>query len=133
MPPLADGELLEGFEQATLASLSHGDHVRLAWLYLRRETLWSALPRFRADLKRFAARAGAPQLYHETITWAYFLLVHERRNGRPANEPWDSFAGANSDLLCWRPSVLDRYYREETLASERARRSFVLPDRLGAG
>jgi hypothetical protein len=106
--------------------------VRVAWLYLRREPLGSVLPRFCADLKRFTVRLGAPQLYHETITWAYFMLVHERREGRPGDDAWDAFAAANPDVLCRRPSALDRYYRKETLTSERARRSFVLPDRLMA-
>jgi hypothetical protein len=129
-----DEALLDGFEHASLPGLAHRDHVRLAWLYLRREPLWVALPRFCADLKRFAAQAGAPQRYHETITWAYFLLVHERREARPPEEPWDTFAIANDDLLRWNPSVLDRYYQKETLASERARRTFILPDLcLGSG
>jgi len=132
METTTERALLEGFEHATLPGLAHRDHVHLAWLYLRREPLWSALPRFCADLKRFAAQAGAPQRYHETITWAYFMLVHERREGRPAEESWDTFAIANPDLLCWQPSVLDRYYKKETLDSERARRRFILPD-LGVG
>jgi hypothetical protein len=29
-----------------------------------------------------------------------------------------------------RPSVLAKYYREETLASDRARQGFVMPDRI---
>jgi hypothetical protein len=37
---------------------------------------------------------------------------------------------AHPDLLAWKPSVLEaRYYREETLWSDRARQTFVLPDR----
>jgi hypothetical protein len=38
------------------------------------------------------------------------------------------FADANADLLRWKPSVLDRYYSPETLASDRARRTFLMPD-----
>ena len=65
---------------------------------------------------------GKPGLYHETITWAYVLLVNERR--APAGEEdWPAFAARNPDLLAWRPSLLEtKYYREETLWSERARR-----------
>jgi hypothetical protein len=29
----------------------------------------------------------------------------------------------------WKPGVLERYYRPETLASEAARHSFHMPDR----
>ena len=78
---------------------------------------------------RAAEAAGKPGLYHETITWAYVLLVHERRAATGA-EDWPAFAARNPDLLAWKPSVLEaRYYREETLWSDRARETFVLPDR----
>jgi hypothetical protein len=30
----------------------------------------------------------------------------------------------------WKPSILARYYRDETLSSARAKRTFVMPDRL---
>ena len=66
-------------------------------------------------------------LYHETITWAYVALIHERVERRPAAH-WEEFCRLNPDLLSWRPSILDRYYRPETLASDLARRVFVLPD-----
>jgi hypothetical protein len=58
-------------------------------------------------------------------------LINERLDGRPRDDTWTDFADANGDLLTWRPSVLDRYYEPETLASERARRTFVFPDRSG--
>lgn len=45
--------------------------------------------------------------------------------------PPDGFHHA--DLLAWQPSILDRYYRAETLDSDRARRTFVMPDRLILG
>ena len=40
---------------------------------------------------------------------------------------WTEFAAASTDLFN-KPSVLRKYYREETLASDRARRSFVMPE-----
>ena len=45
---------------------------------------------------------------------------------------FEEFATKNPDLLQWRPSALDRYYRNETLGSDLARRTFVRPDRLVA-
>ena len=123
-----DDALLRGFEAGTLAELHHRDHVRVAWLYLRREPLLRAVESFVSDLKRFAAAKGAPGLYHETLTFGFLFLVHERLG--PPDEDFDSFASRNPDLLAWKPSALDRYYHPETLASDRARRRFVLPDRL---
>jgi hypothetical protein len=102
---------------------------------LREAPLAAALARFTAGLKRFAASLGKPGLYHATITWAYLFLIHERmRLGAAgacgAAATWEEFAAANPDLLTWQPSVLRAYYREETLRSDLARESFVLPDRL---
>jgi hypothetical protein len=76
-------------------------------------------------LRRFAEAQGKPERYHETITTAYVLLIHERMTS-PLT--WHEFAAANPDLLQWSPSSLDRYYQSETLSSDRARREFVTPD-----
>ena len=120
-----DGDFIAAFESATLAEFHHRDHVRAAWCYLGSSTVLGALERFTRALKRFAAAQGKPQLYHETITWAYLFLIHERMHD---SETWDTFAARNPELLVWRPSILDRYYRPETIASDRARMAFVLPD-----
>lgn len=120
-----DTDFIAAFENTTLAEFHHRDHVRAAWCYLHSATVLGALERFTLSLKRFAAAQGKPQLYHETITWAYLFLIHERmRDG----ETWESFADRNPDLLVWRPSILDRYYLPETIASDMARTRFVLPD-----
>lgn len=128
---MTDAELLSGFAGATLDAFHHRDHVRVAWLYLRRDGLARALSSFPADLRRFAAAKHNPGLYHETITWAFLLLIHERM--ADAGEDFEAFAARNPDLLSWKPSAIDRYYTPETLASERARRAFVLPDKLAGG
>jgi hypothetical protein len=86
-----------------------------------------ALERFCGGLRRVAQAAGKPERYHETITWAYLLLINERmeRSGRDLS--WEEFARRNPDLLRWKPSVLEAYYSAEDLASDLARRVFVLP------
>ena len=128
---MTDREFLAAFEDGSLPEdrFHHADHVRAAWLILREEDPAAALGRFSAALKRFAAAKRKNGLYHETITWAYLLLVNERmeRVGRAVR--WEEFGASNPDLMTWRPSVLDRYYTPETLASDLARRAFVLPDR----
>jgi hypothetical protein len=127
---LTDADFIRSFEDCTLpnSAFHHRDHVRLGWLYLRRHPPLEALARFADGLKRFATANGHPGLYHETITWAYLLLIHERmaRGGEPT---WEEFAARNPDLLVWKPSILERYYAPETLGSELARRIFVMPDR----
>jgi hypothetical protein len=123
--------LLEEFEAGALPleALTHEAHVALGWLYARAYPLTTALERFTAALKRFAAAHGKAGLYHETITWAYLILINERieRGGR--EKTWDEFKADNPDLLARQKRALDAYYRPETLHSDLARRCFVLPDR----
>lgn len=128
---LSDEELLARFEDGSLpdGSFHHEQHVRVAWMFVRRYGMPDALGRFADALKRFAAAKGAAGLYHETITWAYLFLVAERI-ARTPGAGWDGFAAVNPDLLSWKPSLLERYYTPETLKSDLARRTFVMPDRL---
>ncbi|MFL6263633.1 MAG: hypothetical protein ACJ76Y_28395 [Thermoanaerobaculia bacterium] len=126
---MTDDEFVLSFEGCTLpnSAFHHRDHVRLAWIYLRHYPALAALTRFTEGLQRFAAFNGHTGLYHETITWAYLFLIHERMVDAPENEAFEAFAARNPDLFAWKPSILDRYYDPETLRSERARRVFVLP------
>lgn len=123
---MRDREFIAAFENCTLpsAEFPHRAHVRLAWLYLREGSLLDALRRFVDGLKRYAGSLGASAKYHETVTWAYMFLIHERM-ARSAAETFDEFATANPDLF---NGILERYYRRETLASDLARRTFVMPD-----
>ena len=118
------------FERCAIANgaFHHEDHVRLGWICLRQAPLAEAAARFIRRLKAFAEHHGVPRLYHDTITWAYLLLIYDRLGEMPADHDWSEFARRNPDLLEYRPSILSRYYRKETLASERARAGFVMPD-----
>ena len=129
--PLTDHDLVARFLDTSLPTeaFRHRDHVRMAWLFVRRDGMPAALATFPAALRRFADAKGASTLYHATITWAYLLLVNERQQ-RTAAAEWSAFAAANPDLLSWKPSILDRLYTADTLWSDEARRTFLLPDRL---
>ncbi|MEO8380064.1 MAG: hypothetical protein ABI779_10415 [Acidobacteriota bacterium] len=121
-----DRDFVAAFENRTLpaAEFSHRAHVRLAWLYLREQPLLEALPRFANGLKRYATHLGAAAKYHETITWAYLFLIHERMQGSTA-ATFDEFAGTNVDLFT---EILSRYYSPALLGSVLARTTFVMPD-----
>src|SRR5687768_7471972 len=130
LPDVQDEALLAAFEAGTIppAEFHHRDHVRVAWSLVRSCPPVEALTRLSLGLRRLAHAAGKPERYHETITWAFLALVAERL-GAP-NEGWSEFESRNADLLVWSPSILERYYSPERLGSEKARRWFVLPDRL---
>ena len=122
--------LIQQFEDGTTppGTFHHADHVRLAFEYLCRYSVLDALQRFSDALKRFAAAQQKPRLYHETITWAYLLLIRERIARANCAENWEEFAEHNADLLVWKGGVLTTLYRQETLDSDLARHTFVLPD-----
>jgi len=127
---MTNAELIRCFEagEVPACGFHHEQHVRVAWNYVTRGPLPEALDRFCAGLKRFALAQGKPNLYHETITIAYVLLINERID-RSADGSWETFAAENADLLAWKPSILDRCYTPDTLRSDRARSTFVMPDR----
>jgi len=130
---MTDEQLIEWFEAGDEppGGFHHPEHVRVAWWYARRHSWPLALQHFQSALRRFAAARGKPERYHETITAAFMVLVQERLDDPGARDlNWDQFASRHADLLAWNPSILDRYYRPETLASDRARRVFLLPDLL---
>jgi hypothetical protein len=110
----------------------HADHVRLAFEYLRRYSAIEALDKFSDALQRFAASQGKADRYHETITWAYLFLIRERMARVTSTQTWEQFAEQNPDLLVWRPSLLDHYYRKQTLESGLARKTFIFPDRIAS-
>ena len=128
---MTDSELMEQFESGTIpdAGFHHREHVRVAFLYLSEYSVLEALQAFSKALQRFVAARGKPQLYHETITWAYMLLIRERMARAGTRQTWDEFARNNADLLTWENGLLNRYYREETLRSDLARATFIFPDR----
>ena len=122
-------ELLDRFVDSTLPAdqFNHRQHVQVAWLFVRHHGMPAALSEFSAAIRRFADAKGAPGLYHETITWAFLLLIADRQARNPV-ESWEAFAAANPDLLTWKPSILNRYYSKELLASDLAKRTFLMPD-----
>ena len=121
-------EIIQHFERDDPeAEFHHADHVRLAFAYLSEYPVLQALDKFATALKRFAAARGKAQLYHETITHAYFFLIRERM-ARTAGD-WEEFARRNPDLFVWQGGILGRYYHEATLQSDLARAVFLFPDK----
>jgi hypothetical protein len=127
---MTDQELIEQFEDGTLPieGFHHREHVRTAFLYLTKYPVLEALQIFSRTLRRFAETRGKPQLYHQTITWAYIFLIQERMARAGSKQSWEEFARDNPDLLVWNDGILTRFYRSETLTSELARTVFLLPD-----
>jgi hypothetical protein len=104
--------------------LPHSEHVRLGYEMLGRYPFGEAVARFSRGLRLITAKAGRPDVYHETITVAFLAVIGERRV-RGGHDSWDGFKYKNGDLLDKR--CLEKWYDAEQLGSELARRTFCLP------
>ncbi len=113
------------------ATFDHEAHVYLGWQYVREFPLPEAIGRFTDALRRLTTKLGVPGKYHDTISWFYLLLIAERR-ATASEDSWFAFRRDNDDLFSRENSILERYYSKELLWSDRARRSFVLPDQQAA-
>lgn len=129
---MTEEEFYKQFEAAILdASIfNHSNHVKMAWIYLKKFELTDAMARFSKALRKFATANNAPKLYHETITFAFLILINQRMQISETKDDWDSFRETNPDLFDWKNNILKKYYREETLKSQFAKRVFVFPDKI---
>jgi hypothetical protein len=130
----SDEVVIRQFEDCSLPldRFRHSVHIQIAFLYLCKYPVLDVLGRFPAALAHYAEAHGKVGLYHETITWAYILLIHERMRRAGHAQSWAEFAAANADLMSWSGTILMQYYRDETLHSELARRIFLFPDKAPA-
>ena len=123
---------LDAFEKGCIEaeSFDHESHVYVGWLYLEQYPLLEAVRRYCDALRGLTQRIGAPGKYHETITWFFLFQIDSRRRLSGASD-WPGFKRRNPDLFRAGP-FLARYYSQELLDSETARRHFLMPDRLAA-
>jgi hypothetical protein len=129
---LDDAALVARFEAGTLpaADYRHREHLRVAFAMLVGADFGEAALRFRAALRRYVTQLGAAAKYHETLTWAYLALVHERMAGLAGPASSQDFLASHPELLDHRGGALARCYDVEALTrSPLARRVFVLPIR----
>jgi hypothetical protein len=129
---LDDDALLAAFEALAIRpeDFRHREHVRLAFAVLAREgELAAAVIAFRTMFKRFATAIGAQAKYHETITWAYLVLIAARCHDRSYASSQQLLAD-HPDLLDHRGGALARCYDVAAItASPLARLLFVLPSK----
>ncbi len=121
-------DLLADFEADRIdpSCFPHRQHLRVGFELLERHPFPEALLHLARGLRRLAAKAGRPEVYHETITTAFLALIAERRLGRHYNS-WEDFAAHNPDLFC--KESLEEFYEPVVLQSTVARQTFVLPRR----
>ena len=123
----ADEEFFAAFEAGKIANqdFHHRDHLRLAWIQIRRLGVERASDTVAGAIRRFAAHHGHAGRYHETMT-RFWVRVVAMGIGRHPTLPFD-------DLLAAEPHLLDKtlpfnHWSRERMASDEARRRWMEPD-----
>jgi hypothetical protein len=129
---MTDEEFLRALEMCELleSDFGHAAHVRAAYLYLRAAEFPAALERTRRTIRNYTTHLGKPKRYHETITVAYLALIQQHLSERGDGGGWRAFERQNPELLD--PGLLLKYYPRTQLATDLARRVFVLPHAVPA-
>ena len=127
-----DETFLEQFESAAwpLAEWHHKQHIKVAYLYLRRYSLDTAIARMSAGVKKYNAAHNVPEGldrgYHETMTQAWMRLVYFTLCEYGPAENTEAFYEANPQLS--QKKTLRFFYTRETFMSPKAKAEFVPPD-----
>ena len=121
-------QLVRAVEQCTLApaEFSHHAHMTVAIWYLAHLPFDAAADAMRATIQRFAGHYGLTQLYHETITQFWMLLLHHYLDANPQLGLADATYHALAELGSMQPVF--RHYSRERVFSDQARREWVAPD-----
>jgi hypothetical protein len=126
-------EVVRAFEErrTLTGSLSHREHVMIAWHYARTRPAPQALAELARGIQELAVALGKEGLYHETLTWAWFSVIRERMERVGVDATWEEFAAAAEDILAGR--ALEPYYDPAVLESPLARRVFIMPGNRADG
>ena len=126
--PMDDAAFLDAFERGALQrhGFGHRDHLRMAWLYIRRYGPDQAVRRAETGLRALAAAHGHPERYSATRTAVWITLVAHHLAEAP--EPgFEEFLERFPLLLDGR--LLDAHYSPGLLAGADSRARWVEPDR----
>ena len=109
------------------ASFPHREHVRMGFEMLRRHDFATSVLHYSQALRSMARKAGKPEAFNQTVTIAFLSLIAQCM--QPGHQKdFAAFVEHHPQLLDKR--TLARWYAPERLASEAARRAFLLPDPL---
>src|SRR2546427_1937324 len=97
----SDEEFLRAFEDLSFPAdlFHHGEHIRVAWLYLKSSDASRAAERMSEGIRRFANHHGATQKYHHTLTLAWMRLVAAALGEPPEGYAFEQFITAHRQRL----------------------------------
>ncbi|RYD46446.1 MAG: hypothetical protein EOP83_29675 [Verrucomicrobiaceae bacterium] len=129
---LSDSEHLRQFEDQSLPLKlwHHRAHLKVAYLYLTCLPFEEALHKLRAGIRAYNAAHGIADTptggYHETMTCAWFQLVHTTLNQFGPATSADAFFDVQTQLNGKRALLL--FYSRDRIMSAEAKTNFIPPD-----
>ena len=128
----SDTTFLRQFETAALPleEWHHQQHLKVAYLYLRKHPFAEALALMRANIKAYNAAHHVPDTqlsgYHETMTQAWMRLVDFTLREYGPAENADDFCQRHPELS--RKETMRLFYTRELFMSPEAKAGFIEPD-----
>jgi len=125
---LSDDEFLLAFFSSELANsdFHHRDHLRLAWLMVRRHGAEKAEAEVVVGIQKFASAHGHAGRYYDTMARFWVRLVAHVIAGSPWIQDFDAFLAAHPMLLD--AGLPFRHWRREAMFSPEARSAWRDPD-----
>ena len=122
-----DEQFLAAFEAGQISNqdFHHRDHLRLAWIQIRRLGLERALDSVTLAIRQFATRHGHADRYHDTLTRFWLRAVAIGIQYHP-DLPFERLLAAEPHLLD--KNLPYRHWSRERMGSDEARRHWVEPD-----
>src|SRR5258708_4242913 len=125
---LEEDDFVRSFESCKYPNekFRHTDHIRLAWIYIRRFGIREGEDGMAASIRRFAISVGHEEKYHATITKAWTRLIYVAYRTTPVLHDFHKFL--SSHLWLAEKNSLHAFYSQTLLASVEARQDWVEPD-----
>jgi len=122
-----DEQFLAAFEAGRIANqgFHHRDHLRLAWIQIRRLGLERASESVTVAIRHFAAQHGQANRYHDTMTRFWLHAVSIGIDQHP-DLTFDGLLAAESHLL--EKNLPFLHWSRQRMGSDKARRRWVEPD-----
>jgi hypothetical protein len=126
--PLGDDAVLRAFEEYQLdpGKFHHADHIRLAWLCVRRHGPAEAEARLLNGIRKMAQLAGVPQKFHYTVTVAWARLVAAACCESDSCDSFYEWTKIHPELL--NRNLMEEHYSAGKLESSEARCGWLEPD-----
>jgi hypothetical protein len=106
---------------------NHEAHLRLAWIYITKYGIESAVNSVPKHIQNFALHAGAPQKFNKTLTIAATRAVYHFMLKSTSDNFFD-FVMEFPQLKYGFKALIQSHYNVDIFRLERAKQEFIEPD-----